>query len=47
MEFIKERLDRGVANQEWRDLFPKIEISVEFTLGLDHLPIDVYLEEAL
>jgi hypothetical protein len=37
--FIKERLDRGFANQEWRDLFPEAVIVVELALGSDHLPV--------
>ena len=43
MDFIKEKLDRGVANQEWRDLFPNAEIKVEFSMGSDHLPIFLLL----
>lgn len=44
-DFIKERLDKGVANQEWRDSFHEAEIRVEFALGLDHLPVVLHLDE--
>jgi ribonuclease HI len=37
--FIKERLDRGVANAEWRDLFPNSAILVEAILCSDHAPL--------
>ncbi|XP_059451054.1 uncharacterized protein LOC132181841 [Corylus avellana] len=43
-DFIKERLDRGVANHEWRDLFPNAELRVEFALGSDHLPVFLCLK---
>jgi hypothetical protein len=35
-EFIKERLDRGVANTNWRELFPEVEITVEAVTTSDH-----------
>jgi hypothetical protein len=35
-EFIKERLDRGVANTSWRELFSEAEISVEAVTTSDH-----------
>lgn len=38
-DFIKERLDRGVANQAWRDMFPIAELQVEIAIGSDHYPI--------
>jgi hypothetical protein len=47
MEFIKEWLDRGVANQAWRDLFPEAALVVELALGSDHLPILVCLDGKL
>lgn len=42
-DFIKERLDRVVANEAWCDIFPKADISVEEELSLDHCPIFVTL----
>ena len=42
-EFTKERLDRGVANSEWRDLFSKAEVSVEATANSDHAMIHIFL----
>jgi hypothetical protein len=47
IDFIKEKLDHGVAKQEWRDLFPNVEIKVEFSLGSDHLPIFLILNGKL
>ena len=40
--FTKERLDRGVANSEWRDLFPKAEVFVEATANSDHAMIHIF-----
>jgi hypothetical protein len=37
--FVKERLDRGVANNAWRGLFPDAEIIVTSTIFSDHAPI--------
>lgn len=37
--YTKERLDRGVANQEWRECFQEAEISVEFVVNSDHTPL--------
>jgi exonuclease III len=37
--FIKERLDREVANAKWMDLFPNSEILVEAILCSDHAPL--------
>ncbi|XP_059454935.1 uncharacterized protein LOC132185138 [Corylus avellana] len=33
---IKERLDRCLANLEWRDIFPEAEIVVEVMTSSDH-----------
>jgi hypothetical protein len=44
IRFIKERLDRGLANQEWRDLFPEVVVVVELALGSDHLLVLVSLD---
>jgi hypothetical protein len=38
-DFIKERLDRGMANQAWRDIFPSAEVQVEAAVWSDHSPI--------
>jgi hypothetical protein len=38
-EFIKERLDKGVANSRWRDLFPEAEIIVDGAIWSDHSPL--------
>lgn len=39
IEFIKERIDRGAANQEWIDLFPQAEVYVEFALNSNRSPL--------
>jgi hypothetical protein len=39
INFIKERLDRGVANAEWRDFFPNSKVVVEAILCSDHAPL--------
>jgi hypothetical protein len=39
VDFIKERLDRGVANQALRDMFLLAEVQVEIALWSDHSPI--------
>ena len=44
-DFIKERLDRVVANKERCALFPKVDIFVEEELSFDHYPIYVTLDE--
>jgi hypothetical protein len=33
---IKERLDRGVANSTWYELFPAAEVWVDFSWNSDH-----------
>jgi hypothetical protein len=43
LEFIKERLDRGVANPGWRDIFPEAEIFVEVLTTSDHAVLTVQL----
>lgn len=40
--FIKERLDRGVANSGWCDLYPVAELIVEATTS-DHAVLIMYL----
>ena len=44
---VKERLDRGVCNQEWQGLFPKAEIKPLIASSSDHNPIllDTHLED--
>jgi hypothetical protein len=38
-EFIKERLDRGIANDSWKELFPAAEVLVEASINSDHAPL--------
>jgi exonuclease III len=44
-DFIKERLDRGVANEEWRKCFPEAVISMEVAISSDHAPLFLYLKK--
>lgn len=37
--WIQERLDRGLANQEWRGLFPAATVTVLEVSTSDHLPL--------
>ncbi|XP_074328042.1 uncharacterized protein LOC141665954 [Apium graveolens] len=41
--WIQERLDRGVANQKWRELFPEAEVEVIEVATSDHLPLYLQL----
>ena len=43
--FIKEGLDRGVANLEWRNWFPKAMVSMEATMSSDHAPLVLSLSK--
>lgn len=42
---IKERLDRGVTNMEWRTWFPTALVSVEATMSSDHAPLVLSLKK--
>jgi exonuclease III len=42
-DYIKERLDRGLANTAWCDLFPSAEIWVEGQTNSDHAVLTVSL----
>jgi hypothetical protein len=41
-EFMKERLDRAVANPAWHNLFPKVVSATELAIFSDHLPIIIW-----
>ncbi|XP_074377752.1 uncharacterized protein LOC141719274 [Apium graveolens] len=41
--WIQERLDRGLVNKEWRDLFPDAEVRVLKVSTSDHLPLYLQL----
>jgi ribonuclease HI len=43
--FIKERLDRGVANMEWRAIFPDALVNVEAAVSSDHTPLALSLKK--
>jgi hypothetical protein len=36
---IQERLDRGVTNAQWNDLFPNLVLTNRETLKSDHRPL--------
>lgn len=44
MTNIQERLDRGIANEEWSVLFPEAKITHLVALQLDHRPLLLHLE---
>lgn len=37
--WIQERLDQGMANYEWKNMFPRAELKVLEVSTSDHLPI--------
>ncbi|XP_059436383.1 uncharacterized protein LOC132169350 [Corylus avellana] len=39
INFIKERLDRGVANLEWRHYYPEAMVNVDAAVSSDHAPL--------
>lgn len=43
--WIQERLDRGLANQGWRDLFPLAVVKVFEVATSDHLPLHLQLNK--
>ena len=36
---MEERLDRGVCNRHWQDLWPNTTVTHETVLGSDHCPL--------
>jgi exonuclease III len=44
-DFVKERLDRVVANEEWCEIFLKVDVGIEEELSSDHCPVHVTLQE--
>lgn len=43
--FTKERLDRFVGNQEWREMFPKVKVTGLVVITSYHRPIVVTVIE--
>jgi hypothetical protein len=43
--FIKEMLDRGVANTEWIAIFPDALVNVEAAVSSDHTPLALSLKK--
>ncbi|CAM8901772.1 unnamed protein product [Rhodiola kirilowii] len=41
---VKARLDRAVANQGWRSMFPKALVNHSFANSSDHIPIVIYTD---
>ncbi|KAL8158305.1 hypothetical protein AgCh_002851 [Apium graveolens] len=46
-QWIQERLDRGLANTAWRNLFPDAEIKVVEVSTSDHLPLFLHLNKKI
>ena len=45
--WIQERLDRGLATREWKDLFPRAEVIVLDVSTSDHLPLNLQLNRKI
>ncbi|XP_074346276.1 uncharacterized protein LOC141685051 [Apium graveolens] len=45
--WIQERLDRGLANSQWRNLFPHAEVIVLDVSTSDHLPLNLQLNRKM
>lgn len=45
--WIQERLDRGLANQQWRDMFSDAEVTVLDVSSSDHLPLSLKLNKQM
>lgn len=43
-DFIKERLDRMVANKEWCEAYPEVEVIIGPAICSDHSPLSVFLK---
>ena len=43
--FIKERLNRGVANMEWRAIYPDALVNVGAAVSSDHTPLALSLKK--
>lgn len=41
--WIQERLDRGMANSKWNEMFPLAEVQVLATSTSDHMPLMLHL----
>lgn len=46
-QWVQERLDRGLANTEWRNLFPDAELKVIDVSTSDHLPLFLQLNRKI
>jgi hypothetical protein len=44
VSFVKERLDRGMANSQWCELFPTQQVSVLAARSSDHAPLFLSLQ---
>ena len=45
--WIQERLDRGLANKDWKDMFPLAEVVALDISTSDHLPISLQLNKKM
>lgn len=41
-DFVEERLDRAFANQDWFDLFPRVQLEILLTCSSDHAPMYLF-----
>ena len=44
-DFIKERLDRALANHQWQDLYPVRQVEIMSSCSSDHSPIHVQFQK--
>lgn len=47
LAWVQERLDRGLANQEWRDMFPRATVKVIEVSISDHMPLFLELNKLM
>lgn len=45
--WVQERLDRGLANRQWKDMFPLAEVTELDVSTSDHLPLNLQLNRKI
>ncbi|XP_074374269.1 uncharacterized protein LOC141714661 [Apium graveolens] len=45
--WVQERLDRGLANRQWKDMFPDTDVKVLDMSASDHLPLHLQLNRKM
>lgn len=43
-QWVKERLDRAIVSEDWRELYPKKQVFYEVAVGSDHTSLILYTE---